>query len=118
MTNPRAIPAAGACSVLVMVIMKIDRPTAIAANTIGDSWGINAFNNELLCKIDPRYEQMMPVIIPILYPPINLLGDEAYVFGMANTINDVAPREAIRAVSVITFRNNNAERRMPVASRH
>lgn len=36
-TRPNAIPAAGACSVLVNVIKKIDRPTAIAAKTIGDS---------------------------------------------------------------------------------
>ena len=77
MTKPNATPAAGACSVLVMVIMKIDMPTAIAAKTIGDSCGINAFNNEVSCKTDPRYEQMIPIIMPILYPPINLLGDEA-----------------------------------------
>ena len=37
MTRPNAIPAAGACSVFVIVIMKIDRPTDIAAKNIGDS---------------------------------------------------------------------------------
>ena len=36
-TKPNAIPAAGACSVLVMVIMKIDRPTDKAAKNIGES---------------------------------------------------------------------------------
>lgn len=118
MTKPSAMPAAGACSVLVMVIIKIDTPTAIAANTIGDWFGINMFNNEVSCKNDPRYEQMIPMIIPILYPPINLLGVEAYVLGMAKTINDVAPSDAIRAVSVKAFKNNNAERSMPVARRH
>jgi hypothetical protein len=36
-TRPNAIPAAGACSVLVMVIMKIESPTDNAAKKIGES---------------------------------------------------------------------------------
>jgi hypothetical protein len=35
MTRPNDIPAAGACSVLVIVMMKIERPTAIAAKKMG-----------------------------------------------------------------------------------
>ena len=34
MTNPNAMPAAGACSVLVIAMKKVEVPTAIAPNAI------------------------------------------------------------------------------------
>jgi hypothetical protein len=52
------------------------------------------------------------------YPPMSLLGEAAYVFGIANTINDVAPSDAIIAVSVSTFKNNSEINKMLVAIKH
>lgn len=53
-TRPSAIPAAGACSVLVMVIKKIDRPTAIDANTIGELFDANKLIIEYELVSEPR----------------------------------------------------------------
>jgi len=53
-----------------------------------------------------------------VYPPINRRGDDAYVLGMAKTMNAVAPSDAIRAVSVTTFRKRSAMASIAVASKH
>jgi hypothetical protein len=52
------------------------------------------------------------------YPPMSLRGADEYVFGIAKIINEVAPRDAIRAVSVIISRNNSEDKMMRVARAH
>ena len=73
---------------------------------------------DIVWKIDPKYEHIMPILIPMKYPPMSLLGADEYVFGIAKMMNEVAPRDAIRAVSVITFKNKSDMRIMLVARRH
>ena len=58
------------------------------------------------------------MLMPMQYPPMSLRGADEYVFGIAKIINDVAPRDAMRAVSVIIFKNDSEKSIMIVARKH
>ena len=85
MTNPREVPAAGGCSVLVTTIAKILKPTDRAAarsmmclelSVCAATSGIfksNAIN--------------APTSAATICPPITFLGVAATLFGNTNTVN-------------------------------
>jgi len=81
---PKAVPAAGGCSVSIITIMKIVSPTA-------NAYTIAAYKCEG-CGIKEHKE---PQKSPTRCPPITLLGLAVMLLGIANTIKVVAPIDAI-----------------------
>jgi hypothetical protein len=103
--NPIAVPAAGGCSASRTTIKKIDMPTAkeyINAVKKIVGWGIKAHTE--------------PEIIPIVCPPITFLACAVILFGIAKTINAVAPIDAIITACLI-LKSNNTTKTVTVASR-
>ena len=114
--RPRAIPAAGGCSVSVAAIMKMAIPTDIAPNIAI----VNVIDKCNDANIDEKATILskIPTMIPIIYPPRSGLVFDVYALGMVKTINAEAPRDAIIAVSLITSRNSNITKIATVASVH
>ena len=54
----------------------------------------------------------------MIYPPISRRGSEEYMLGIVKTIKALAPRAAIIAVSVRTFRKISIAKRVSVARKH
>jgi len=84
MATPKAVDAAGGCSVSVTTIVKVERPTASEyanAECRNDCCGIKA--------------QSDPKVRPIRCPPITFLGRAVMLFGIAKTMKAVAPMAAI-----------------------
>ena len=108
--TPRAVPAAGGCSVSVTTIMKIARPTArayvneyIKTGFRNDGWGIEEHKN--------------PQTRPTRWPPMMFLGPAVMLFGIANTIKVVAPIDAIIAASSRMFKDKSTINIIKVAKR-
>lgn len=81
---PNAVAAAGGCSVSVTTMSKTARDTAKA--WIYGIWIISIVVNE---------KNINPERIPIKCPPTTFLNFAVLLFGIANTINAVAPKAAI-----------------------
>ena len=82
--TPKAVAAAGGCSVSIITIMKMESPTASEYAIIEqrkEGWGIKA--------------QREPLKRPTKCPPIIFLELAVTFLGIANTINAVAPIAAI-----------------------
>jgi len=94
-TTPKAVPAAGGCSVSVTTIIKIERPTAREYKVIEN-------RNECEGIRENREPEMRPTICP----PITFLGLAVMLFGIAKTMKDVAPIDAITtACSILKSRS-------------
>jgi hypothetical protein len=83
-TTPRAVPAAGGCSVSVTTIVRIEAPTAIEY--------IKSENIKAGCG---NKENTNPKKRPTRWPPITFLAWAVMLSGIVNTIKAVAPIEAI-----------------------
>jgi hypothetical protein len=83
---PKAVPAAGGCSVSITTIIKTETPTASEYMTI-------VLKNEE-CEIKDNSD---PEISPTRWPPITFLSLAVIFLGITNTINVVAPIDAIIA---------------------
>jgi len=97
---PKAVPAAGGCSVFVMTMMKIANPTEKA--------GINIFKisldwDESIKKEGWILEQSTPTRIPTMCPPIIPRGCAVEYLGIAKMMKVDAPKDAIIAALVKTF---------------
>ena len=82
---PNAVPAAGGCSKSSMIINKIVIPT--------DKENHNALNNTM--SINGNAAKHDPIKNPRKWPPMIRFGLAAILFGIAKTINAVAPMLAI-----------------------
>ncbi len=85
-TNPKEVPAAGGCSVLVITMKNIPIPTDKAARISSmyrdsDGWYI-----ENICKSNES-AIIDPIIEATKCPPITLRGVAATLFGTTNTVN-------------------------------
>jgi hypothetical protein len=82
--SPKAVAAAGGCPISIAIIIKIERPTA-------SEYAIIEHHKEG-CGIKAQRE---PIRRPTKCPPITFLGLAVIFFGIANTMNAVAPIAAI-----------------------
>jgi len=75
MTMPRATPHAGACSTLNITMMKIDIPTAAAADNIMIILGEKSMlsKDEILMR-----KKTKPIDNPTMYPPMIRLSCAVY----------------------------------------
>jgi hypothetical protein len=84
MATPRAVPAAGGCSVSITTIVNIVAPTA------------SEYTRIEYIKVDcGNKENRNPKKRPTSCPPITFLACAVMLSGMANTIKAVAPIDAI-----------------------
>lgn len=84
MATPRAVPAAGGCSVSITTIVNIADPTASEYTRIEH------------IKVDcGNKENRNPKKRPTSCPPITFLACAVMLSGIANTMKAVAPMDAI-----------------------
>ena len=86
--NAKALPAAGGCSVLVSTMMKIARPTAVAATSAMER------SDPLSQPNRKGSEQISPIPIQTVCPPSILRGCAVSCLGIANTMKALAPSAA------------------------
>lgn len=91
--TPNAVPDAGGCSVSMMTIIKIDKPTA-SAYTIVDA-------SMVLAGTRPNKE---PAARPTRCPPMTFRDLAVICFGIANTTNVDAPMDA--TITMLNDRNS------------
>jgi len=95
MTIPKAVPAAGGCSVSIITMMKMESPTAseyTIMEWIEEGCGSKAHK-------EPNRK-------PTRCPPITFLGLAVMLFGIANTMKAVAPiDDTITACSMLNKRS-------------
>ena len=96
MANARAFPVAGGCSVSVMVITRIAKPTAAAATRPTDV--------SVLGRISKQngMEQRRPIAMHMACPSISLLGCAVSCSAVAKTMNALAPSATTTAPFVST----------------
>ena len=85
--RPRAVPAAGGCSVFVNTMMKMltptDRAAAISRIMRNSS---EAVSNAGICKANAN---IVPTMTATICPPITLRGEAATLFGTTKTVKVV-----------------------------
>jgi hypothetical protein len=107
---------AGACSVSVITIKKMARPTDKAPKTIYEVLWLT--NRHVVHSDRDRKWQKQPTDIPTRYPPIMNLGLETSYLGMVKAMKELAPRAATVAVCVKTSRKTSTMAMIEVARAH